>query len=201
MQRNFSVLHGPTANFIAPSWYAHKRMIRIMMKTISNGADENYNDSIELRDGLKEQHDEHLATMKNGIHGSSFTEVLHILCNEVYHHKDAFPELCKVYGMICAIPISSCTAERSFSALKRVKTRLRSTMVQERLEGLLLLSVERETLLTLTKESIIDSLHVYPLTSQVRCCSSIVLHGWTGALNPHPILLQLHMKMTVTILL
>ena len=62
-----------------------------------------------------------------------------------------------MYGIISAIPISSCTAERSFSALKRVKTRLRSTMVQERLEGLLLLSVERKTLLTLTKEFIILS--------------------------------------------
>ena len=36
------------------------------------------------------------------------------LCNETYHLKDAFPELCKVYGIICTIPISSCTAERSF---------------------------------------------------------------------------------------
>ena len=35
---------------------------------------------------------------------SSFTTTLHILCNETYHLKDAFPELCKVYG---AIPISS----------------------------------------------------------------------------------------------
>ena len=44
------------------------------------GADETYDDSIELRDGLN---DEHLVTMKNGIHGSSFTGALHILCNEV----------------------------------------------------------------------------------------------------------------------
>ena len=35
-----------------------------------------------------------------------------------------------------AIPISSVTAERSFSALKRVKTRIRSTMLQGRLEAL-----------------------------------------------------------------
>ena len=45
---------------------------------------------------------------------SSFATALHILCNETYHLKDAFPELCKVYGIICPIPISSCTAERSF---------------------------------------------------------------------------------------
>ena len=117
-------------------------------------ADVDYNDFIEVSD---EQRDEHLETKKNGNHGSSFTGALHILCNEMYHLKDAFPELCKVYAIISAIPISSCTAERSFSALKRVKTRLRSTMVQERLEGLLLLSVERKILLTLTKESVIDS--------------------------------------------
>ena len=117
-------------------------------------ADVDYNDFIEVSD---EQRDEHLETKMNGIHGSSFTGALHILCNEMYHLKDAFPELCKVYAIISAIPISSCTAERSFSALKRVKTRLRSTMVQERLEGLLLLSVERKILLTLTKESVIDS--------------------------------------------
>ena len=85
-------------------------------------ADENYDDSIELSDGLKEQHDGHLATKKNNIHGLSFTGTLHILCNEVYHLKDALPELCKVYGIISAIPISSCTAKRSFFALKRVKT-------------------------------------------------------------------------------
>ena len=85
-----------------------------------------------------------------------------------------------MYGIISAIPISSCTAERSFSALKRVKTRLRSTMVQERLEGLLLLSVERKTLLILTKESIIDS----SSSSQVRYCSSNVLVGQEHLTRP-----------------
>ena len=63
---------------------------------------------------------------------SSFTIASCILCNETCHLKDAFPELCKVYGIICPIPISSCsTAERSFSVLKRVETRLRSMMMQE----------------------------------------------------------------------
>ena len=56
-----------------------------------------YDDSIELSDNLKEQHDGHLATKTNGIHGSSFTGALHIQCNEVYHLEDAFLELCKVY--------------------------------------------------------------------------------------------------------
>ena len=92
------------------------------MPVIVDKENENYNDSIEVSDGLKEQCDGHLATKKNGIHGSSLTRALHILCNEVYHLKNAFPELCKVYGIISAIPISFCTAEHSFSALKCVKT-------------------------------------------------------------------------------
>ena len=56
--------------------------------------DYNYDDSIELSPGLKEQHDGHLATKKNGRH------CIFYICNEVYHLKDAFQELFKVYGII-----------------------------------------------------------------------------------------------------
>ena len=157
MHKNFSVLHGPTVNFIAPNWYAHKRMIRIMMKTISNkitmnrDADENYNDSIEISNGLKVEHNGHLATKKNGIHGSSFTGALHILCNEVYHLKDAFPELCKEYGIISAIPISSCTAERmQLFCAKACENTIEVYDGAEEAGRLLLLSAERKTL---TKEN------------------------------------------------
>lgn len=86
-----------------------------------------------------------------------------LLCNESYRLVDAFPELCKIYSIAMAIPSTSCTAERSFSALKRVKTRLRSTMVQDRLEGLLLMSVERKLLSRIEIESVIDE---YALTSK-----------------------------------
>ena len=54
------------------------------------------------------------------------------------------------------IPISSATAERSFSALKRVKTRIRSTMLPGRLEALLLMAVERQILYSLDKQCIIN---------------------------------------------
>jgi hypothetical protein len=69
---------------------------------------------------------------------------LKVLCNPSLRLVDAYPTLTQAYSIIVATPVSSCTAERSFSALKRVKTRLRSTMLQARLEGLLLISVERE---------------------------------------------------------
>jgi len=40
--------------------------------------------------------------------------------------------------------MSSATAERSFSSLRRIKNYLRSTMTQERLSNLSLLYIERE---------------------------------------------------------
>ena len=62
----------------------------------------------------------------------SFLEALNILLHPDYHLIDAYPTLCQVYTISVGIPISSATAERSFSALKRVKTRIRSSMLQGR---------------------------------------------------------------------
>jgi hypothetical protein len=81
---------------------------------------------------------------------------LSLLCNPDYSLVDAYPTLCRVYAIAVAIPVSSSTAERSFSALKRVKTRIRSSMVQERLESLLSMSIERKILLKCDKEHLIN---------------------------------------------
>lgn len=43
-----------------------------------------------------------------------------------------------------AIPVKVCTCERTFSKLSIVKTKLRSTMKQERLDGLLTMFIEQE---------------------------------------------------------
>ncbi len=82
----------------------------------------------------------------------SFFEALSLLCNPDYSLADAYPTLCCIYAIAVAIPVSSSTAERSFSALKRVKTRIRSSMVQERLEALLSMTIERKVLLKCDKE-------------------------------------------------
>lgn len=46
--------------------------------------------------------------------------------------------------VLLTLPITTCTVERSFSTLRRVKTWLRSTMSNERLSGLCMLSVHRD---------------------------------------------------------
>ena len=47
-------------------------------------------------------------------------------------------------------------SERSFSALKRIKTRLRSSMAEDRLSALVTLSIEREIAENLDFQMIID---------------------------------------------
>lgn len=58
--------------------------------------------------------------------------------------KSVFPNLYQVIQIGVTLPISSASTERSFSKLKIVKTRLRSTMTQNRLEDLLIISCESD---------------------------------------------------------
>ncbi|KAL4153955.1 hypothetical protein QTP88_001788 [Uroleucon formosanum] len=66
------------------------------------------------------------------------------LLNEVQSYKVGFEELKKVIELIVVIPVSSASAERSFSTMRRVKTYLRSSMKSSRLNNFTLLSIERE---------------------------------------------------------
>ena len=58
------------------------------------------------------------------------------ICN-----KDLFPNLVVLLQIACLIPVTSCEAERSFSAVRRHKTTLRSTMGEERLTSLVLMNM------------------------------------------------------------
>ena len=49
-----------------------------------------------------------------------------------------------MFWPITTIPITTATAERSFSALRRIKTYLRSTMTEAKLNNVLLLHTHRE---------------------------------------------------------
>ena len=55
-----------------------------------------------------------------------------------------FPAISKALRIFLSLPPTTCSIERSFSTLRRVKTWLRSTMTESRLSGLCLLSVHRQ---------------------------------------------------------
>ncbi|VEN51205.1 unnamed protein product [Callosobruchus maculatus] len=61
--------------------------------------------------------------------------------------KDAkvfFPGTFRALKILITLPFTTCTIERSFSSLRRMKTWLRSTMVESRLNGLAMMSVHRK---------------------------------------------------------
>lgn len=58
--------------------------------------------------------------------------------------EDAFPSLKTAVVIAMTFGISTAIVERSFSSLRRIKTYMRSTMTQGRLDDLALLNIERE---------------------------------------------------------
>jgi len=71
---------------------------------------------------------------------SSITELYH----EIMPLQQAFPNIISMIKAALTIPVSSSTCERVFSKMKLIKTRIRTTMADERLSDLCILSIERD---------------------------------------------------------
>ena len=67
------------------------------------------------------------------------TETL-ALTDAIQHAEVFYPHVNTALHILLAMPYSTVTIERTFSTFRRVKTSLRSTMSQERLNGLCMLS-------------------------------------------------------------
>jgi hypothetical protein len=77
--------------------------------------------------------------------------------------KNVFPNLFILLKIFLTVPVSSCEAERSFSALKRILTWLRSTMSQDRLSSLTLIQMNSKELVKLDIEKMIDWFDLEPI--------------------------------------
>ena len=60
------------------------------------------------------------------------------------HIASSIPELATACILFATLPVTVASAEGSFSKLKIIKTYLRYTISQERLDGLALLAIENE---------------------------------------------------------
>lgn len=69
---------------------------------------------------------------------------------------NCFPNACIAYRILLTIHVTVASAKRTFSKLKLLKSYLRSTMLQTRLNGLALISIENELLEKLDYENLID---------------------------------------------
>ena len=66
------------------------------------------------------------------------------LLHTLKHATSMYPNIRVLITILCTFPVTSCSAERSFSGLKRIKSPLRSSMGTERLTGLALLHFYRD---------------------------------------------------------
>ena len=84
----------------------------------------------------------------------SFHDAVKVLSGLSVTEGPAFSGVLNVVKLLLVLPATNATSVRSFSALRRVKTYLRSTMSQERLNNLLVLHVHKEKVDSLALEKV-----------------------------------------------
>ena len=67
-----------------------------------------------------------------------------------------YPNVSVAYRILLTIPVTVASAERSFSKLKLLKNCLRSTMLQERLNGLATCCIEKDILDRIDLDTLIN---------------------------------------------
>ena len=70
---------------------------------------------------------------------------------------ESFPNACIAFRILLTIPLTIASAKRSFLKLKLIKFYLRSTISQERLSRLAILSIEKEMLAKLECKNLISN--------------------------------------------
>lgn len=80
------------------------------------------------------------------------------ICNVLHSQnlRDVYPNVDIALRIFLSIPATNCSGERSFSTLKRVKTYLRASMGQDRLNALALLSIESQLVREIDYDDIVD---------------------------------------------
>ena len=76
---------------------------------------------------------------------------------QLYPLKAAFPVLISLYQICLTISVTTAKCERTFSTLKRTKSYLRSTMTEQRLRDLAILSIERDISSTINFQQVVDN--------------------------------------------
>lgn len=74
----------------------------------------------------------------------------------LYSLQEVYPNIEIALRIFLTLPVTVASCERSFSKLKIIKNYLRSTMGQERLSGLAVISIERDISTTVNYDDVID---------------------------------------------
>ncbi|XP_050064754.1 52 kDa repressor of the inhibitor of the protein kinase-like [Aphis gossypii] len=103
---------------------------------------------------IAELHLWHALLEKNEQLPKNSLEALRLCKNEI------FSNIYSLLKILCTLPVSTATPERTFSCLKRLKNYLSSTMTETRLNGLTMLAVHKEV--PITAEEVLDELAKKP---------------------------------------
>ncbi|KAK0155291.1 Zinc finger MYM-type protein 1 [Merluccius polli] len=95
-----------------------------------------------------------LAMFKRKYKVSTTADAVHALKEMPPEVRGLFDQVETLVRLLMVVPISSAEAERSFSGLRRLKTWLRSTMTQKRLNGIAVCHIHQERLDSLKKQEI-----------------------------------------------
>ena len=94
--------------------------------------------------------------MSTGQPLESFNDVVELLKSKVL--RELVPVLTNLVKIMLTLPASTCTAERSFSGLRRLKSYLRSGMKQQRFKSVAIMNVHRKETKALSFATFIDNL-------------------------------------------
>ncbi|XP_060871859.1 uncharacterized protein LOC132946055 [Metopolophium dirhodum] len=97
-----------------------------------------------------------MAVAKNCILQSTDEEYISLNDVKKVLTKSVFPNLYKLFQVAITIPISSSTCERSFSAMRRIKTWLQTSMLQERFNNTSILYIEKNIAKYINTDTVID---------------------------------------------
>lgn len=86
---------------------------------------------------------------------NNFGDVVELLQSDV-SLRQMLPELTKIVRLILTVPVTTCSAERAFSGLRRLKTYLRNTMSQTRLNNIAVLNCHRSYVEAVDIDNILD---------------------------------------------
>ena len=128
--------------YLVPSILATKEMEEIFPKICELGG--MYHDDLPYPTSLESEfHCWHMK-WKEQEKDHGFSSLPMTLTHTLPHASSMFPNIRVLLSILCTLPVTSCSSERSFSGLKRIKTPLRSTMSNVRLSSLSLLHLHQD---------------------------------------------------------
>ncbi|XP_053395723.1 zinc finger MYM-type protein 1-like [Mercenaria mercenaria] len=141
--------------FDQPGYKSYRHLEDMVLKCVTNDSSyledmdfvvDFYKDDID-RLSLKSQLESlkvHARNSCDNVSNVTVSDVTKLLTNMKPASRAMFSEIVTVLKLILVMPATNATSERSFSALRRLKTYLRSNMTEKRLNHIMTLHIHRE---------------------------------------------------------